>query len=148
MGDTSTKSRKSLTKWSLAHYLSNVFKTYVAIHLIMLSLLTVVLSRRENNFDIILFNFSELLALEITKSNDVQVCQFTLIRWNPICFFPWPYHFYIHNSFDVWLFFYENVNVTYGGKNNLEINKVVKKVNQSNLKIVEGELKQYQEKWK
>ena len=46
----------------------------------MLSLLTVVLSRRENNFDIILFNFSELLALEITKSNDVQVCQFTLIR--------------------------------------------------------------------
>ena len=80
MGDTSIKSRKSLTKWSLAHYLSNVFKTYVAIHLIMLSLLTVVLSRRENNFDIILFNFSELLALEITKSNDVQVCQFTLIR--------------------------------------------------------------------
>ena len=80
MGDTSTKSRKCLTEWSLADYLSNVFKTYVAIHLIMLSLLTVVLSRRENNFDTILFNFSELLALEITKSNDVQVCQFKLIR--------------------------------------------------------------------
>ena len=36
--------------------------------------------------------------------------------------------------------------VTYGGKNNLEIKKVVKKVKQSYLKIVQGELKQYQKR--
>ena len=46
----------------------------------MISLLSVVLSGWENNFAIILFNFSELLALEITKSNDVQICQFILTR--------------------------------------------------------------------
>ena len=33
----------------------------------MLSLLSAVLSRWENNFDTILFSFSDLLALEITK---------------------------------------------------------------------------------
>ena len=46
----------------------------------MISLLSVVLSGWENNFATILFNFSELLALEITKSNDVQICQFILTR--------------------------------------------------------------------
>ena len=32
-------------------------------------------------------NFLELLALEIAKSTDVQLCQFILIRWNQTCFF-------------------------------------------------------------
>ena len=45
----------------------------------------------------LLLIFSELLALEIIKSNDVQICQFILIRRNQTCFFPWPYHFYLHN---------------------------------------------------
>ena len=31
--------------------------------------------------------FSELLAFEITKSNDVQKCQFMLIGWNENYFF-------------------------------------------------------------
>ena len=57
--------------------------------------------------------------------------------------FSWPYHFYLHNSFDVWLVFWENADVTYGFKNNFEI-KIVKKVKESYLKIVNGELKQYQ----
>ena len=62
------------------HYLPNVFKISVAILLIMLSLLSVVLSRWESSFHTILFKFSELLALEITKSNDVQICQFILMK--------------------------------------------------------------------
>ena len=62
------------------HYLPDVFKISVAILLIVLSLLSVVLSRWESNFHTILFKFSELLALEITKSNDVQICQFILMK--------------------------------------------------------------------
>ena len=62
------------------HYLPNALKISVAILLIMLSLLSVVLSRWKSNFYTILFNFSELLALEITKSNDVQICQFKLMK--------------------------------------------------------------------
>ena len=87
VGAPSTKSRERLTKWLRGHYSLNAFKTSVAIVLIILSLLSVVLSRWENNFDTILFNFSELLPLEITKSNDVQICQFILIRRNQTCFF-------------------------------------------------------------
>ena len=86
-GTPSTKSFEGLIKWSHGHYLLNVFKSSVAILLIILSLLSVVLSRWENNFDTILFNFSELLALETTKSNDVQICQFMLIIWNQTRFF-------------------------------------------------------------
>ena len=37
-------------------------------------------------------------------------------------------------------------NATYGGENNLEVKKTVKKVKQSYLKIVQGELKQYQKR--
>ena len=58
-------------------------------------------------------------------------------------FSPWQYHFYLYNSFDVWLVFYENAYVTYGFENNLDI-KVIKKVKESYLKIIKGELKQYQ----
>ena len=36
-------------------------------------------------------------------------------------FFSWPYHFYLRNSFDMLLVFLENADVTYGGKNKLEI---------------------------
>ena len=32
-------------------------------------------------------------------------------------FFPWPYHFYLHNSLDVWLVFWEDAYVTYEFKN-------------------------------
>ena len=113
-----------------------------------LNLLSVVLSRWGNNSDTILFNFSDLLALEITKSNYVQICQFILIRWNQTCFFHGHIYIDLQNSFDVWLVFQENVNVTYGGKNNLEIKNAVMKANQSYLKIVQSELKQYQKKCK
>ena len=81
-----TKPREPLTKWSRGHYLLNVFKTPVTILLIILNLLCIVLSRRENYFDTILLNFSELLGPEITKSNEVQICQFILIRWNQTFF--------------------------------------------------------------
>ena len=45
-------------------------------------------------------------------------------------FFPWAYHLYLHNSFDVRLVFEEDADVTYGFKNNLEI-IVIKKVKES-----------------
>ena len=61
----------------------------------MISLLSVVLSGWENNFATILFNFSELLALEITKSNDVQLSVY-INKMKSNLFFPWPYHFYLH----------------------------------------------------
>ena len=65
----------------------------------------------------------------------------------PDLFLSWPYHFYLYNSTDIWLIFWENADVTYGFENNLEI-KVVKKVKESYLKIVKDELKQYQRRWK
>ena len=74
LGTQSTKSCKRFTKWSRASCLLNDFKTFVAILLTILSLLSAVLPKWQNNFDIILFNFSELLALEISKSTDVQMC--------------------------------------------------------------------------
>ena len=88
-GTPSTKSQEGLIKWSYGHYLWNIFKWSVAILLIILSLLSVVLSRWENNFDTILFNFSELLALETNdlESNDLQIYKFLLIRWNQTRFF-------------------------------------------------------------
>ena len=45
-------------------------------------------------------------------------------------FFPWTYHLYLHNSFDVRLVFEEDADVTYGFKTNLEI-IVIKKVKES-----------------
>ena len=33
-----------------------------------------------DHFDAVLFNFSELLALETAKFMDVQICQFILLR--------------------------------------------------------------------
>ena len=46
-------------------------------------------------------------------------------------FFSWSHRFYLHNSFDIWLVFSENADVTNGGKNNLQVKKVVKKVKES-----------------
>ena len=59
-------------------------------------------------------------------------------------FFPWVHHFYLYNSFGVWLFSKKNADIIYGGKNNLE----VKKVKESYLKLVNVTLKQYQKRWK
>ena len=91
--------------------------------------------------------FSELLALEIAKSNDVEICQFILIRWNQTCFS----HDLIISIYITHLtcdsFSKKNADVTYGFKNNPKI-KVIKKVKESCLKIMKGEVKQYQRRWK
>ena len=65
--------------------------------------------------------FSELLGLEITKSNDVQIQQIILIE----CYQTYFFHGHIISIY-----------IT-----NLEI-KVINKVKESYLEIVKGELKQ------
>ena len=50
----SPKSRKRWSKWSRGHYLLNVFKTSVAIILIILSLLSVVLRYPDDKIILIL----------------------------------------------------------------------------------------------
>ena len=90
--------------------------------------------------------FSELLALEITKSNDVQICQFILIRWNQTCFS----HGHIISIYITHLMFnsfFKKMQMSHGFKINLEI-KVIKKVKESYLKLVKSELKQYKRRWK
>ena len=49
----------------------------------------------------LLLIFSELLALENKKSN----VSIHINKMKSNFFFPWPYNFYLHNPFDVWLVF-------------------------------------------
>ena len=94
----------------------------------------------KNTSAVLLLIFSELLALEITKSNDVQISQFISIK---LFFHGRIISIYMthlmYDSFDKKM----QMSHIYGSKNNLEI-KVIKKVKESYLKIVKGELKQHQ----
>lgn len=58
------------------------FKLFVAILFVLWNLLSLVLCHRDDN---VLFNFSEILALKIANSSNVQISKI-LIRRNQTCF--------------------------------------------------------------
>ena len=88
--------------------------------------------------------FSELLALEITKSNDVQIYQFILMRWNQTCFS----HGHIISIYMTRLMYNSFSKKMQMSHIDLLKIKRIKKVKESFLKIVKGESKQYQRRWK